>query len=73
MSGLFNRIIRVCTNDAIDDDVRLLNKTLVETGYPLKFINRWKGHGILRPTITLAERNLSTSFFGLEVIQIAFY
>ncbi|CAH8634971.1 unnamed protein product [Schistosoma bovis] len=53
---LFNRLDRICTNDAIDDDVKLLNKTLIENGYPLKFINRWKDHGSARPTIASVEK-----------------
>ncbi|CAI2731721.1 unnamed protein product [Schistosoma spindalis] len=52
---LFNRLDRICTNYAIDDDVKLLNKTLIENGYPLKFINRWKIHGTVRPTVASVE------------------
>ncbi|VDP46919.1 unnamed protein product [Schistosoma margrebowiei] len=53
---LFNRLDRICTNDAIDDDVKLLNKTLIENGYPLKFINRWNVHGTARPTVASVEK-----------------
>ncbi|CAH8434598.1 unnamed protein product [Schistosoma curassoni] len=53
---LFNRLDSICTNDAIDDDVKLLNKTLMENGYPLKFISRWEVHGTVRPTVALVEK-----------------
>lgn len=43
----------------------------MENGYPLKFINRWKDRGIVRPTIVLAQKSLSTSSYRLEVSQIA--
>ncbi|CAH8561201.1 unnamed protein product [Schistosoma rodhaini] len=53
---LFNRLRRICTNDAIDDDVKLLTMTLIGNGYPPKFINRWKVMGTARPAVALVEK-----------------
>ena len=66
--GPLNRINSIYTKDDIDDDVRLLNKTPMENGYPLKFITRWEGGGIVRPIIAVAQKCMSTSPYRLEVI-----
>lgn len=52
--GLFNRIECICKNEAINEEVKLLNKTLLGNGYLLKFINRWKSDNMVRPNTFLA-------------------
>ncbi|VDP58286.1 unnamed protein product [Schistosoma mattheei] len=43
MKSLFNRINRICTSDTNEVETKLLTDTLLNNGFSLKFINRWKG------------------------------
>lgn len=51
--SLFDRIDRICTKNAIEDEECVFNKTFMENDYPLKFINQWKE----RPTINFGTIN----------------
>ncbi|CAH8484819.1 unnamed protein product [Schistosoma mattheei] len=56
IKSLFNRINRICTSDTIEVEMKLLTDALINNGYPLKFINRWKGCNMTRPMTLLAPK-----------------
>nr|CAH8828540.1 unnamed protein product [Trichobilharzia regenti] len=53
---LFSRIRRICTEDTLDEEERILTQTLVDNNYPEKFIRRYKVVRTPRPTLQLAPK-----------------
>ncbi|CAH8508776.1 unnamed protein product [Heterobilharzia americana] len=59
---LFNRINRICTDDTREEETNLLTTTLIQNGYPLRFIDRCKSYVPLKSTqCSVAKKNVYIS------------
>nr|CAH8831683.1 unnamed protein product [Trichobilharzia regenti] len=68
---LFSRIRRICTEDTLDEEERILTQTLVDNNYPEKLIRRYKVVRTPRPTFQLAHKKdvyIKLPYTGLQSI-----
>nr|VZI10121.1 unnamed protein product [Spirometra erinaceieuropaei] len=54
--GLATRVRRICSPEAIEEELQQLRNTLRENGYPDRFILRNIGERVEKPTVETAEK-----------------
>nr|VZI29392.1 unnamed protein product [Spirometra erinaceieuropaei] len=68
VQGLAARVRRICSPEAIEEELQQLRNTLRENGYPDRFILRNIGERVEKPTVATAEKKDTDS----ELADLAF-